>query len=71
MIKIIVGFLIGFIAGFIVGRYSYKLKVDEITDNKPVTDTNVANAMQLSNELKDYIYKKDDKLYIKVVKCKK
>jgi len=71
MIKIILAFVIGIIAGFVIGYLTYKLKTVEVTDNKPVQDSMVANAMQLSNELKDYIYEKDDQLYIRVVKHKK
>ena len=71
MIKIILAFVVGIIAGIIIGYLCYKLKVIEVSDNKPVQESMVANAMQLSNEIKDYIYEKDGKLFIKVVKPKK
>lgn len=71
MIKLIVACVIGLVIGFAIGWFGYKTKVHELTDNKPVDNTSVANAMQLSNELKDYIYEKDGKLCIKAVKCTK
>jgi uncharacterized protein YneF (UPF0154 family) len=66
-------FLIGFaclVLGFIIGWFAYKTKVVELSDDKPVDEYFVSNAMKLSNELKDYIYEKDGKLYLRVVKSK-
>ena len=45
-----------------------KNKIHQISDNVPETKTGQAYAMQLGDELKDYIKEKDGKLYLKVVK---
>ena len=71
ILTFIICVVVGLLCGIGIGFWIVRSKIVEITDDKPVQDTKVANAMQLSNELQDYIYEKDGRLCIKVVKHKK
>lgn len=44
-----------------------KNRIHQISDDAPVIKTGQAYAMQLGDELKDFIKEKDGKIYLKVV----